>query len=479
MNANSNLPPQISRRIFLRDTALSAGAVLAASATALQGRGASSPNEKLNLAGIGIGGQGGDDLAHLESENIVALCDVDHAYAAPIFKKYPKARQFTDYRQMLDEMKEIDGVVIATPDHHHAFASLEAIRRGKHVYCEKPLTHSVLEARVLAKAAHEAKVATQMGNGGQASEQTRRLCELVWAGAIGKVHEVHIWTDRPSQGLFKEYWPQGVERPKDTPQAPATLDWDLWVGPAPLRPFNPAYLPFKWRGWWDFGTGALGDIGCHSMDPVFRALKLGAPTSVQAASTRVNEETYPLGSMVTYQFPARPAAPQSINPHVRDLKGTEAGAVEMPACKLVWYDGGLRPPRPEGLPDGTVMGDNGRLLVGDEGFILGNAIYPPARAKAVGDITSTIPRSPGHHREWVLACKGGPNPGAYFDWAGPLAEAVLLGNVALRVQLREELTLRKLLWDSQAFKFANSEDASKFLRRDYRAGWALPQVLPL
>ena len=211
-----------------------------------------------------------------------------------------------------------------------------------------------------------------MGNQGQASEETRRLCEYVWAGAIGKVHEAHIWTDRPSQGLFNEYWPQGVGRPTDTPPVPATLDWDLWLGPAPMRPYNPAYLPFKWRGWWDFGTGALGDIGCHAMDPVFRALKLGAPLSVQGASTRVNEETYPLGSIVTYQFPARSAAPQAINCHVKGLSGAAAGGVAMPPCKLVWYDGGLRPPRPDGLPDGKQMGDNGRLLVGDKGFILGN-----------------------------------------------------------------------------------------------------------
>ena len=214
-------------------------------------------------------------LARWRARTSWRLCDVDQNHAGHIFKKYPKAKQFTDYRQMLDEMKEIDGVVIATPDHHHAFASMEAIKRGKHVYCEKPLTHSVWEARQVAKAAREAKVATQMGNQGQASEETRRLCELVWAGAIGQVHEAHIWTDRPSRGLFEEYWPQGLARPKDTPPVPATLDWDLWLGPAPLRPYNPAYLPFIWRGWWDFGTGALGDIGCHAMDPVFRALETG------------------------------------------------------------------------------------------------------------------------------------------------------------------------------------------------------------
>lgn len=461
----------LSRRRFLGGAALSTAAFMTAPGAVVGLRGATSPNEKLNLAGIGIGGQGGHDLGQLESENIVALCDVDQNHAAHIFKKYPKAKRFTDYRRMLEEMKEIDAVVVATPDHHHACASMQAIQRGKHVFCEKPLTHSVWEARQLARAAHEAKLATQMGNHGQASEETRRLCEYVWAGAIGKVKEAHIWTDRPSQGLFKEYWPQGIGRPKDTPAAPATLDWDLWLGPAPLRPYHPAYLPFVWRGWWDFGTGALGDIGCHSMDPVFRALKLGAPLSVQASSTRVNEETFPLGSIVTYQFPARTAAPQAINCHAASLQGAAAGGIEMPPCTLVWYDGGLRPPRPEGLPDNMRMGESGRLLLGDEGFILGNAVYPMARAKAIGEIPKTLPRSIGHHREWAAACKGGRAAGSNFDWAGPLAEAVLLGNVALRVQLREELTLGKLLWDPAAFKFPNSEEANKFLRREYREGW--------
>jgi hypothetical protein len=312
-----------------------------------------------------------------------------------------------------------------------------------------------------------------MGNQGQASESTRRLCELVWAGAIGKVHEAHIWTDRPSRGLFDEYWPQGCARPSDTPPVPATLDWDLWLGPAPWRPYNPAYLPFKWRGWWDFGTGALGDIGCHAMDPVFRALKLGAPLSVQAASTRVNTETYPLGSMVTYEFPARPATPQPNNCHVKGLSGHAAGALAMPPCKLLWYDGGLRPPRPEGLPNGTPMRDNGRLLIGDKGFILGNEVFPASRARRVRDLGKTIPRSEGHYSEWLRACKGGPAAGANFDWAGPLAEAVLLGNVPLRVQLREDLTLCKLLWDSANLRFTNLDEANQFLRRTYRPGWSL------
>ena len=326
---------KLTRRQFMGGAAVSTAAFMVVPGSVLGLRGATSPNEKLNLAGIGIGGQGGHDIGQMESENIVALCDVDKNHAAHIFKKYPRAKQFTDYRKMLDEMKELDGVVVATPDHHHAFASVAAIKHGKHVYCEKPLTHSVWEARQVAQAAREAKVATQMGNQGQASHETRRLCELVWAGVIGKIHEAHIWTDRPSNGLFNEDWPQGVSRPKDTPPVPDTLDWDLWLGPAPERPYNPAYLPFVWRGWWDFGTGALGDIGCHAMDPVFRALKLGAPLAVQGASTRVNKETFPLGSMITYEFPARPAEPQTINTFSRGLGGAAAGGIEMPPCKLI------------------------------------------------------------------------------------------------------------------------------------------------
>lgn len=464
-------PPSLSRRQFLAASTLSASAFMIVPGSVLGLRGATSPNEKLNIAGIGVGGQGAHDISQMESENIVALCDVDSRHAGGSFRKFPNAKQYSDYRKMFDEVKNIDAVVVATPDHHHAFASVTALKLGKHVYCEKPLTHSVWEARRVAQAAREAKVCTQMGNQGQASEDTRRLCELVWSGVIGKVHEAHIWTDRPSRGLFDEYWPQGVDRPKDSPSVPAHINWDVWLGPAPERPYHPAYAPFKWRGWWDFGTGALGDIGCHAMDPVFRALKLGAPTSVQGASTRVNKETFPLGSMVTYLFPARGAAPQANNSHVKGLSGKQAGEGEMPPCKLVWYDGGLRPPRPEGLPNGHVMGDNGRLLIGDKGFILGNKVYPESAAGEAKAIQPFIPRSPGHYIEWIQACKGRKISGSNFDFAGPLAESVLLGNVALRVQLREDLTLSPLLWDSANLKVPNLEEANQFIKREYRGGW--------
>lgn len=444
----------ISRRRFLRTTATAATAFTILRAGSARTYAA---NERLNLAAIGVAGQGGGDIDNLKSQNIVALCDVDWRHAAGTFKKFPGAKQFKDYRKLFDTMhREFDGVIVATPDHHHAPASMAALKLGKHVYCEKPLTHTAWEAREIAKAARAAKVATQMGNQGQASEETRRLQEYVLADAVGPIREVHIWTDRPSRGLFEEYWPQGVGRPTDKPTAPETLDWDLWLGPAPTRPYHSAYLPAKWRGWWDFGTGALGDIGCHYFDPVFRALKLGAPLSVEASSTRVNAETYPLGAMVTYHFPARGA---------------------MPALKLVWYDGGLRPPRPKQLRDTDVMGDNGHLLVGDKGVITNTSrkwrLYPDALNKDFGEPPKKLARSPGHYQEFIDACKGGAAAGSNFDWAGPLTETVLLGNVALRTQLREKLTKVKLLWDSSKFEFTNLSEANAFLRKEYRQGWSV------
>ena len=415
-------------------------------------------NEKLNLASVGAGGQAGGDIHALSSENFVALCDVDWNRAASTFRKHPKAKKYRDYRVMLSERsKEIDAVVVATPDHHHFHASMTALLHGKPVYCEKPLTHTVEQARRLTLAARKAGVPTQMGNQRQAAEYTRLVQEFVMDGAIGQIREAHSWTDRPSRGLFGEYWPQGVGRPFDKPPIPGHLNWDLWLGPAPVRPYHPAYLPFKWRGWWDFGTGALGDIACHFFDPIFRALRLGAPASVEASSTRVNEETYPVGSMITYEFPAREA---------------------MAPVKLIWYDGGLRPPRPELVPDGAVMGTNGILLIGDEGVLLsgwddGWHLYPEKRAKNYGAPPKKLSRSPGHHQEWINACKGGAKPGSNFDWAGPMTEAVLLGTVALRAQLREDLTQRKLEWDSKQMRFTNHEKANAFLKRKYRKGWEI------
>ncbi|MGD8499442.1 MAG: Gfo/Idh/MocA family oxidoreductase [Phycisphaerales bacterium] len=411
------------------------------------------PSEKVNIAGIGVGGRGSGNMSEVSSQNIVALCDADWRHAGGTFRRYPDARKYKDFRRMLDkEDKNIDAVVVATPDHTHAVASIAAIKRDKHVYCEKPLTHSVYEARMVAKATREHKVATQMGNQGQASEGTRLMCEHIWDGAIGPVREVHVWTDRPLRGLNDVYWPQGVGRPEDTPPVPDTLDWDLWLGPAPQRPYHPAYVPFKWRGWWDFGTGALGDIGCHSIDPIWRALKLKAPLSVEASCTLVNNETYPVASMVTYRFGARG---------------------DMPPVKLTWYDGGLRPPRPDELEDGQQFGTNGTLFVGDKGKMVGYTLIPESKRREYGKPPKVLERSPGHHVEWIDACKGGKPAGSNFDHAGPLAEAVLLGNVALRAEMKEKLTRTRLLWDSKNLKITNVPEANKFLRRKYREGWTL------
>ncbi|MHC4204164.1 MAG: Gfo/Idh/MocA family protein [Planctomycetota bacterium] len=404
------------------------------------------PSEKLNIAGIGIGGRGEGDLHECGSENVVALCDVDDKYAARVYKKYPNARKYHDFRKMLDNQKNIDAVVIATPDHTHAVIAMMAIKMGKHVYCEKPLAHSIYEVRKLTEAAKEAGVATQLGNQGQASEGTRLVEEFIRDGALGSVREVHSWCNRPIS-------PRGIDRPKDTPPIPETLNWDLWLGPAPKRPYHPCYLPFSWRGWWDFGTGVLGDIGCHQFVSIFRALKLGYPTSVEACSSGVNSETAPLASIVRYDFPAREG---------------------MAPLKLTWYDGGLMPARPKELQEGLRFGNpDDNLFVGDKGKMLGHRLLPEARRKEYGKPPRVLPRSPGHHKEWLNACKGGKPAGSNFDVSGPLTEVVLLGNVALRMgqQLYEKGL--KLYYDGPDMKVTNLPEANKYIHNEYREDWTL------
>ncbi len=444
----------MNRRSFIGTSTLALGGFTIVPAHAVSGLGHIAPSDKLNVAGIGIGGMGRGDIEDLaKTENIVALCDVDwNGSVERVFATYPKAKRYKDYRQMLDAQKEIDAVIVATPDHNHAHISMEAIRRGKHVYTEKPLTHTVYEARMLTEAARKYKVATQMGNQGQASDATRRLQEMIWDGVIGPIHEVHVWTDRPNRGLSDTYWPQGVKRPVDTPPVPETLDWDLFIGPAPMRPYHPSYHPFNWRGWLDFGTGALGDIGCHSFDSVFRALKLKYPTNIQAVSTLVNDETYPLGSMVTYDFPARG---------------------EMPPMRLRWYDGGMRPPRIQGMDSSVEMGAGGVLYMGAKGQILGDRILPDSLNDSYKKPDPYLPSSIGHRQEWILACKGGEPAGSNYDWSGPLTETVLLGNIALRPELREKLSFQSLAFDSEKLSFPNMPEADKFIHREYREGWKL------
>ena len=436
---------KVTRRDFMRAAGILAGFTIVPR-NVLGGVRHVPPSEKLNIAGVGIGGRGAGDLHELASENIVALCDVDQQYAGRVFKNYPDAKKYRDFRRMLDNQKNIDAVVVATPDHTHAVVAMTAIKMGKHVYCEKPLAHSIYEVRKLTEAAREAKVATQLGNQGQASEGARLVCEFIWDDAIGPVREIHSWCNRPIS-------PRGIDRPKDTPPVPETLDWDLWLGPAPKRPYHPCYLPFTWRGWWDFGSGVLGDIGCHQFAPIFRALKLGYPTSVEACSSGVNVETAPLASIVRYEFPAR------------------AG---MPPLKLTWYDGGLMPARPEELKEGLRFGNaDDNLFIGDKGKMLGHRLIPEAKSKEYGRPPRVLPRSPGHHKEWINACKGGEPAGSNFDVSGPLTEVVLLGNVALRMgqQLYEKGL--KLYYDGPNMKVTNLPEANKYIRSEYREGWVL------
>ncbi len=438
---------QVSRRIFLSAAVGAAGAAMARPAWAK----AKSPNEKLNIAGVGIGGRGRSNLHECMGENIVALCDVDEKYAGKTFGEFPKAKRYKDFREMLEKQKDIDAVVIATPDHLHAIVSMTAIKMGKHVYCEKPLTRTIHESRALMKAAREHKVVTQMGIQGHSMDGIRLVTEWINDGAIGKVREVHIWTDRPAG-----WWPQGVDRPKDTPPAPDTLDWDLWLGPAPERPYNPAYCPFVWRGWWDFGCGALGDMACHLMDAPFSALELGYPTSVEASSTPVNDETAPLASTIRYEFPARG---------------------DKPPVSLTWYDGGIRPPRPEQLEDGRPMGNKtgGVLFIGDDGVIMGSdenvqdpCLLPASRMKDYKQPTPTIPRSKGQHIEWIEACKADKPEAALanFDYSSPLTEIVLLGNLSIRSR-------QKIRWDAANMTCTNAPDANQFVSSEYRKGWSL------
>jgi predicted dehydrogenase len=365
--------------------------------------------------------------------------------------EYRGCAAYSDFRELLEKQKDVDAVVVCTTDNLHAAVSAAAMRKHKHVFCQKPLTHTVYEARQIAEIARETGVATQIAVANQASEDTRRLCEWIWSGAIGPVREVHNWSSRP-------YWAQGIERPIDAEPVPKGLDWDLWLGPAPVRPFHHAYIPFSWRGWADFGCGALGDMGSYSFDTIFRVLKLEAPTSVEASSTERFEETYPLASIVRYNFSARG---------------------EMPPVTFTWYDGGLKPPRPEELEENRAFRgegedeDEGLLFVGDRGKILcgfngaNPKLVPKVKMDSYQQPAKTLPRSPGNEREWLEACKGGKvKPGGNFEFAGMVTETLLLGNVATRAG-------QKLNWDRASMKIVNSDLAQKYVHPERRSGWEL------
>lgn len=448
---------RIPRRLFLRRTTITAAALGFPFVSARNVLGA---NNRLNIAGIGAGGKGAVDVAGCDSENIVALCDVDELNAAATFKKYSSARRYKDFRIMFDKEKNIDAVTISTPDHMHFPAAMWAMRLRKHVYCQKPLTHTVEEARKLTEAARKYNVATQMGNQGHSDRWLRRNVELVQAGVIGQVREAHCWTDRP-------IWPQGVNRPTETPPVPATLDWDAWLGVAPQRPYSPAYVPFKWRGFWDFGTGALGDMGCHVYDMPFWALNLGAPTSVTAEQEGMTKDSPPKWSIITYEFPERPAEAARIS-------STKAPKYLFPPAKFVWYDGG-KTPRAE-LIKGKKVATNGVILVGEK-----DTLYVPsywgkgeflsgAKYEDFSSVTETLPKKDNfdrcHYEEWIAACKGGPAACSNFDNSGPLTEMVLLGNVAL-------LAGKKIEWNAKKLRITNDKAANRFLAKEYRRGWSV------
>lgn len=438
----------ISRRKAIKVAAAAAAAFTVVPRHVLGGPGQTPPSEKLNIAGVGLGGMGSGDIRSVAGENIVALCDVDEQALARNAKDFPKAKLYADFRKMLETQKDIDAVVVATPDHNHAVVSILAMKMGKHVHCQKPLTHSVYEARLMGKVARETKVATQMGNQGQASESARLIAETIWSGALGAVREVHAGSNR-----FPPISPRGIRRPAETPPVPGHLTWDLWLGPAPERPYHPAYHPFSWRGWWDFGTGVLGDIGCHQLSAVFKALKLGHPTSIEACSSNqqcapeIANQTAPLSSITRWTFPP---------------VGDRASVA------ITWWDGGLKPPCPEEFePSAKFAEGDWLLIVGDKGKMYGHQIIPEAKAKDVGAPPRVLPRSPGHYVEWIQACKGGAPAGSNFvDHAAPLAEVVLLGNIAIR-------TKEKLLWDGPNLRFTNSEAANQLINPPYRSGWSI------
>ncbi|MBC7921718.1 MAG: Gfo/Idh/MocA family oxidoreductase [Ferruginibacter sp.] len=437
----------ITRRDFVRGAAFTAAAFTIVPRHVL-GRGFIAPSDKLNVAAIGIGGMGKNNIAALApTENIVALCDIDEVYAAKVFDLYPNAKRYKDYRRMLETQKDIDGVIIATPDHQHALQAMTAMKLGKHVYVQKPLAYTVHESRELAKLAKaNPKVVTQMGNQGHSSDDARLINEWIADGAIGKVSEVHVWTNRP-------VWPQGIPAPTDNPPVPASLDWDLFLGPAPGRAYHPAYTPFKWRGWVDYGQGALGDMGAHLIDHVNWSLKLGYPASVEASSTPFNKESYPTASIVTYTFPARG---------------------KMSAVTMTWYDGGLLPPKPEELGTEPVDKGGGALYIGDKGKLMHGTygakprLLPQSRMDAYKQPAPTIARvGMSHERNWAEASKGNGKATCPFEYAGPLNETMLLGVVALRAPGQ------KLLWDGPNMKFTNAPEVNPFLTREYRQGWTL------
>ncbi len=449
-----------SRRSFLKRAAK---AGLAASLApmivprhVIAGAGLRAPSDTLGIAGVGIGGVGKRKIERVAAtETIVGLCDVDAVYAADVFKAYPDAAAYQDFRRMFDEMGDgIDGVVVATPDHTHAVIAKAAMERGMAVYVEKPLTWSIHEARVLARTAEETGVVTQMGNQGHSSNDARRINELIRDAAIGEVREVQVWTNRP-------IWPQGIDMPDVLKRTPSTLAWDLFLGPAPEVQYDPAFHPFTWRGWVDYGTGALGDMGAHLIDHPYWALDLGYPTSVETRSTDFNGASWPNATITYYEFPTR----------------TLEDGTERPPVKMTWYDGGLLPPRPDELPDGEKLNPvGGALFIGTEGKLIHDTyganprLLPERTTDDYTEPPELFPRiaDENHEQNWVRAIKGEEEATSDFKYAAQLTEVMLLGIVSLRADNR------KILWDAENMEVTNIPEANEYVRRQNpREGWAV------
>ncbi|MBE6205799.1 MAG: Gfo/Idh/MocA family oxidoreductase [Rikenellaceae bacterium] len=489
---------KISRADFLKASATGLAAMTVVPNNVMGAAlGHKAPSDKLNIAGVGVGGRGAGVLKGLEGENIVALCDTDWKYAKGTFDRYSKAQRFWDWREMYDKIgNQIDAVMCATPDHSHAIVSATAMELGKHVYCEKPLTHSVYESRLLTKMAAHTGVATQMGNQGSSDDGVRLVCDWIWNGEIGEVTRVDTFTDRP-------IWPQGLMRPTTVDPVPETLNWDLFIGPAKFRPYNQVYQPWNWRGWWDFGTGALGDMACHILHPVFKALQLGYPTKVEGSSTALLTDCAPQAQKVKIVFPAR------------QNKLDQKVKVKFPEVTVNWYDGGLLPERPEGLDPGINLNDAGGacifygtkdiLICGCYGrnpyLVSGRVPKAPSRARKV-ELT--------HYEDWVRACKEDkatrlPSISDFAE-AGPFNEMVVMGVLGVRLQ-----SLNKTLeWDGEKMEFTNigpdetlrimvedgfsvvdghptfnktytdpinaQEFAREMIKHNYREGWKLPNM---
>ena len=443
---------EISRRGFLKGTTGSLAAFTIVPSFVLGGKAGAAPSDKLNIAIIGTGGRGGASVGGCGGENLVALCDVDTRRMAKACREYPRAKTYQDFRKMLDEMDDrLDAVAVCTPDHSHAVAAMDAMRRGKHVYCEKPLAHSIYEIRELMKAAHKYNVVTQLGNQGHSSNTIRMFCEWIWDGAIGDVREVHAGCGSDYSRIDQ------LSKRNEKHDVPRELDWDIWLGPAKYRRYNPMYHPGSWRGWRPFGCGVIGDWICHVVDPVFWALDLGAPKTIQAEAEgfdpKEHADTFPHGTVVTYEFPA---------------KGRRG------PVKLFWYSGRKAIPRPTDLEAGRKVPRTGAIIIGDKGKIMhgshgagGVRIFPEPKMKAYTLPEKTIPRVKGHHQDWLRAIKTGGQAGSNFDYGGPLTELALLGIIAMHK------LGRKLEWDGPNMRFTNCDEANSLINPPSREGWTL------